>query len=789
MGGRAIAREIEMAMPEQSRNRVGRRQVRSLTYQRSTRRLPRTANLPRLGLALVLAGALFAAACAGSASEPSRAAADAENPSSSAGGAGDGAADGDWATYGYSLDNNRHVPFDRITKENVGDLGRAWTTDFQKIDPSIPGGQQAQPLVVDGVMYVTTSFNHVFAMEADTGDVLWHFTPSEIGTFHNFGVTANRGLAYCDGKLFMMAIDMRLISLDPATGDLVKQVKVEDTTPDLSEATTDFGYYQTSAPVCHEDTLIVGSSGADNGVRGFVMAYDTNLEPAWAHPYWTVPPEGQGWRSQGRFHGGGTSWVPATIDVDTDTVYFSTANPSPDFFPELRPGNNPKTNSIVAVDLHSGEEKWWAQQVAPDQWDYDTGTVPVLFTGIVDGEERRLVAVGSKAGWWYAYDAQSGGTVYEEVPFLNLIDHAPLEPGKPVTIAPSALGGQNYAPASYDPTTNSVFIAAAETKSVLIQEESARQVDKDRRRGDVDTGAVNGFGETPKGWHDYGSVNAIDIDSGELKWKFETPEPERGGVTTTDSGLGFVGGGDGVLRAFDTSTGAVLWQFQTGGQIAAPPAIYEVDGTQYVAIAMGGTGTSSNGGQLSRIDVFALGGDQMQSGGPENLPQVELATTRIAPDQMRDRAPAPGDGEILARTGDNTYTMELIAGAGSASGFNFNGYEDGEMTISVPEGAQVSVDFSVKGSIHHSVSITASDNRTELQNFPPAFDGAVVENPSTGIANSSTSFDFVADRQGRYALLCAVPGHAVQGMWIWFEVGPSGSDASVTQGGETEAVR
>jgi alcohol dehydrogenase (cytochrome c) len=771
--------------------RVDRGQVRSPRSQRWARFSPFPSNVPGLGLALLLTLALLVAACAGSTSNPS--AVDdngAVDPSSNAANASDHmVAEGDWATYGYTLDNNRHVPFDQITKGNVGDLGRAWTADFQRLDASIPGGQQTQPLVIDGVMYTSTTFNHVFAMEADTGEVLWHFTPSEIGSFHNFGVTANRGLAYCDDKLFMMAVDMRLMSIDPETGELLKQVKVEDTTPDLSEATTDFGYYQTSAPVCYEDTLIVGSSGADNGVRGFVMAYDTELQPAWAHPYWTVPPEGQGWRSEGRFHGGGTSWVPATIDIDTETVYFSTANPSPDFFPELRPGNNPKTNSIIAVDLHSGEEKWWAQQLAPDQWDYDTGTVPVLFNGIVDGEERRLIAVGSKAGWWYAYDALSGDTVYEEVPFLNLIDHAPLVPGKPVTIAPSALGGQNYAPASYDPTTNSVFIAAAETKSVLIQEESAKQVDADRRRGDVDTGAVNGFGETPKGWHDYGSVNAIDVDSGELKWKFETPEPERGGVTTTESGLGFVGGGDGVLRAFDTSTGAILWQFQTGGQIAAPPAIYEVDGTQYVAIAIGGTATTSNGGQLSRIDVFALGGDQMQSGGPENLPQVELATTKIAPDKMGDRAPAPSDGEVLARTGDNTYVMDLVAGAGSASGFNFNGYSDGEMTITVPKGAAMSVNFSVKGSIHHSVSITAAENRTELQNFPPSFDGAVIDDPSTGIANSSTSFDFVADREGKYALLCAVPGHAVQGMWVWLEVGPEGSEASVTQNGETEAIR
>ena len=278
---------------------------------------------------------------------------------------------GQWTTFGYDYEQTRHVPLAQITKDNVrksrprlvGRLSGHRSRPF-------PGGQEGYPLVISGTVYVSTSFNHAFALDAATGKVKWHFSPGDIGKFHNFGLNFNRGLAFCDNTLYMLTLDMRIMAIDATTGKLVKQVNIWDTVPD---AKTEYGYYETAAPICYNGTLLIGSSGGDNGFRGFVMAYNAkDLTPAWPNPYWTVPPVNQDWRSQGVFHGGGAVWMPVSIDTTTGTVYFSVGNPSPDFYPQLRPGNNPKTNSLIAVDLKTGQEKWWKQQQAGDQWDYDT---------------------------------------------------------------------------------------------------------------------------------------------------------------------------------------------------------------------------------------------------------------------------------------------------------------------------------------------------------------------------------------------------------------------------------
>ncbi len=285
---------------------------------------------------------------------------------------------GDWPTFGYDYENTRHVPLSQIDKDNVSQLGRAWSVDFQSIDPSIPGGQENYPLEIGGVLYATTSFNHAFAIDAATGAVKWHFAPDQIGRFHNFGLSVNRGLAYCNNTLYMLTLDMRIFAINADDGSLAKEINIADTVP---EASTDYGYYETAAPICYDGILVIGSSGGDNGVRGFVMAYNaSDLTPAWPNPYWTVPPTDQDWRSRGRFHGGGAVWMPVGIDTQTETVYFSVGNPSPDFFPQLRPGNNPKTNSLIAVDLRTGNEKWWRQQLSGDQWDYDTTSAPMIYT-------------------------------------------------------------------------------------------------------------------------------------------------------------------------------------------------------------------------------------------------------------------------------------------------------------------------------------------------------------------------------------------------------------------------
>jgi PQQ-dependent dehydrogenase (methanol/ethanol family) len=667
---------------------------------------------------------------------------------------------GDWGTYGGTFDQVRHSPLTQIGKQNLNELGRVFTVDFRRIDPAIPKGQQSFPIVVNGIVYVTTSNDYVFAVDGASGKVIWHWKPSDTGIFENFGVTANRGVAYCDGKVFVLTLDMKLVSLDARTGQLVKEVAISDAVPG---ARIEFGYSETQAPVCYRDIVLLGASGSDFGVRGFVMAYRTDLTPAWANPYWIIPPQGEGWRSSGRFVGGGTNWNPVTIDPETNTVFATTSNPSPIFFPQARPGPNARTDSIVALDLWTGRQKWWQQQIAGDQWGYST-TQPVLLYDItIGGARRRVVSVGTKEGVWFMYDARTGASIYSRVKLLNRIEHAQLRPGAQVAVYPSSLGGLNYSPSSFDPGTGYVINNQAETSSVLVQKLNASAVNRHKVLGDVDNGLANGsFGSQQPGWHDFGSVSAVDAARGTLAWKFITPEPGRGGVTTTASGIGFAGGGDGILRAFDTKTGNVLWSFQTGYQIAAGPSIYEVHGKEYVAIAIGGTPTSSYGGTASQLMVFALKGDTAQ------LPAPPL------------RPPGPGPGYLNAppvylslSAAPRTIELQVVSSLNAPGGADtLDGTSNGLMTVRVPVGWRVNVTYANHAAGRNDGAAVVALNGSAPQLGTPAFAGA----ESGAVAPSGVSYlHFTASKEGSYAIASTAPARTAAGEWIRFDVGPSSS--------------
>lgn len=524
-----------------------------------------------------------------------------------------------WRGFGNTPDENRHSPLTQITKSNVDELGRIFTVDFRAIDPSIRRGAQSFPVEANGTLYVTTNNDNVFALDATTGKVKWRWRPDNEAVFANFGIVANRGVALCDGHVFVLTLDMTIVSLDAGTGKLERRVPIAKA---VSGASSNYGYSETSAPICANHRLIVGAAGSEYGVRGFVMAYRTNLEPAWSNPFWTIPPGGTSWRRFGTLVGGGVVWTPTTVDTTTNTLYFGTGSATPLYFPGIRPGSNPRADSLIAVGLATGRMKWWQQQMAHNEWSYDTAQPPLVYTGKVGGERRRIVSVGTMEGVWFAYDAATGRPIYQRIKVIDRTEHPKLQPGKPVAIFPSSLGGLNFSPASYDPATNYIFNAAAETAAVLVQVKlTPTQKKRKRLYGDVFLGLQNGnFGQLLPGWRDHGSISAIDVNTGRRVWKFRTPEPERGGVATTASGLGFAGGGDGVFRAFDLKTGKVLWRFQTGHQIAAGASIYSVKGKEYIAITSGGTPTSSNGGTATELQVFALGGSHTESPPPNNLP-------------------------------------------------------------------------------------------------------------------------------------------------------------------------
>lgn len=668
----------------------------------------------------------------------------------------------DWNTFGYDYQQTRHVPLKGFTKDNLKDLGIVWSFDLMKNAEGTPPGNQNFPIIVDGVMYVTTSFNHVFAFDAVSGKQFWHWQPDDIGVFKNFGLTSNRGVAVGDGKVFMLTIDNHVVSLDQKTGKLIKIIDIGDTVPGV---TGDAGYYETTAPIFYKGNLYIGSSGADNGVRGFVMAYKSDLTPAWDQPYWTIPPKGQDWLKDNKFQGGGTVWMPVTIDPETDIIYFATGNPAPDFYGEDRPGNNPDTDSVLAIDSKTGKKLWAQQEVSHDLWDYDAASSPMLLTTKVDGKDHKIVVEGGKSGEWWAWDAKTGEVIYKGIPFVK-IDH-PTPTPEGVLAFPGALGGQNYAPETFDPETNYVLIPAVEQGMVIKSAKNTEDVAINNKT----PGAVN-FGTTIADAPDVkptGNYTAIDVNTGKVVYQKPTTMPMRGGFTSVGGSIAFYGDGEGFLHAIDVKTGEDLWKFQLGDSIQAAPSIFTRDGKQYIAITTGGKG--------SKLYVLALGGDKTQvtgatGSGSDNAHQANPA----------DNASAAKDWLTLDKA-DKTVNLLLIGGLGSAaSGMNFNGYANGDMKVTVPQGWKVNVTVqNANPQIPHSVMITPESVKGTVKDFKEAFKGASTPNPLVGFTGTqSQTFSFTADQSGNYLIWCAVPGHGVSGMYDLFTVDNNAKEPSVS---------
>jgi len=622
-----------------------------------------------------------------------------------------------WGGFGNTPDENRHSPLTEIGTGNVAQLGRLFTVDFRQIDPTVRRGEQSYPVEAGGTLYLTTNDDNVWALDATTGKVKWRWTPDDVAVFRNFGIVANRGVALCDGHVFVLTLDMTIASLDPATGQLQRRVPIAKA---VTGASSNYGYSETSAPICANHRLIVGAAGSEYGVRGFVMAYHTDLTPAWPNPFWTIPPAGTSWRKNGTLVGGGVVWTPTTVDPSTNTLYFGTGSATPLYFPQIRPGSNPRADSLIAVDLGTGRMKWWQQQMAHNEWSYDTAQPPLVYTAKVGGKRERIVSVATMEGVWFAYDAASGRPIYQRIKVIDRTEHPSLQPGKAVAVFPGSIGGLNYSPASFDPSTNFVFNAAAETAALETQAVlTPTQKKRKFNLGDVFLGLANGnFGTLLPGWHDHGSISAIDVNTGKRVWKFTTPEPERGGVTTTSSGLGFAGDGDGVLRAFDLKSGKVLWTFQTGAQIASGASLYSVGGKEYVAITVGGTPTSSGGGTASQLQVFALGGSKQES-QPPSLPAfavkeaqpvaapVAAASRPAVRRTPKHRAAPSGFGTIATQSG-------LIVQPWLAESSNVKTVSGRVLLNGAPvSGARVVVDGYVvprttaaDGSFHYDVDIT-----------------------------------------------------------------------------------
>ncbi|MDL5042030.1 outer membrane protein assembly factor BamB family protein [Heyndrickxia coagulans] len=672
-----------------------------------------------------------------------------------------------WETFGFNYGNTRHVPYNQITKDNIKDLGLVWSADFKELDKEIPGGNQGFPLVVNDVLYTTTSYNHIFAFEAATGKLLWHWKPDSIGSFKNFGLNVNRGVAYGDGKVYMLTLDNKIVSVNAKTGKTVKIVKISDAIP---EVTAENGYYETTAPIFYKGKLLIGCSGADNGVRGFVMAYNADLTPAWDEPFWNVPPRGTGWMKN-KFSGGGTVWMPVTIDEETGIMYYSVANPAPDFYGEDRQGDNKWTDSVVALDTNTGKMVWARQQVSHDLWDYDTAASPLLYKATVGGKIRKVVSVGTKGGEWFAYDAKTGKPIYENVSFAKISHPNPTPKG--TLVYPGALGGQNYAPSTYDPATNILLIPGIEQPMIIYAAKNQKDNVKNGGPGTSDFGTTMAAATNIK---PYGTVTAIDLNTGKKLYQNKVSEPMRGGFTSNANSIAFYGGGDGYLVAMDIKTGKTLWKFQTGAPIAAAPTIFEKGGKDYIAISVGGTSTSSGGGKESKIMVFALGGNKTQ--------MKAAAASDNGAGHGSKKASLPKEGTWITNDAANKKAeLLLISGYnGVLSGMNFNGYGNGDMTFTVPLNWEIKVDLQNKsGQMPHSVMVVPENTKGKVKDFKLAFKGAQTPDPLAGFIGSKTqSFTFKADKEGTYLLWCAVPGHGSMGMYVTLVVDGKAKETTVT---------
>jgi quinohemoprotein ethanol dehydrogenase len=558
-----------------------------------------------------------------------------------------------WRTNGGNLANQRYSPLTAIDRSNVAQLKGVWRTRLKGSGLAPQYSGEAQPIVHDGVVYIVTGANDVFALGVESGAILWEYR-AELDpkiTAVCCGWT-NRGVAIGDGKVYFGRLDGRLVALDALTGREAWSIQAERWQE---------GFSITSAPLYYDGMLISGFSGAEIGVRGRVKAYDAD-DGKLLWTFYTIPGPGEAghetWPQDNEVwaHGGATVWQTPAADPELGLIYFSTGNPGPDFNGAVRAGDNLFSSSIVAVEARTGKYRWHFQEVHHDLWDYDAPNPVVLFDAVVGGVERKgLVQVG-KTGWAYILDRETGQPLIgiEERPVpqeprqataatqpypvgdaivpqqvdiapegFDLVNQGriftPYLGDKGTIVSPSLYGGANWPPSSYDPERHWLFVCASDVVGNYIGGDRDFAIPRD---GEYWYGGVVGFAPLPRS----GIFAAVDVRTNKLAWRYRWADQCYSGSLATAGGLVFVGRNDGRMTALDSDTGLPLWEFQTGAGMNATASTFEHAGKQYLVAYSAGNAL-----------VGAARGDSVWLWGldgtlPPAAPRdAEIRTTRAEP--------------------------------------------------------------------------------------------------------------------------------------------------------------
>lgn len=615
-----------------------------------------------------------------------------------------------WVTSGGNVYNQRYSPATRITRENVANLKAVWRVHLNGsgVGPKYSG--QGQPLVYDGIIYQVTGADDVFAVDLQSGRLLWQYTANlDPGISTICCGWTNRGVALGEGKVYVGQLDGKLVALDQRTGKVVWSVQAERWQD---------GYTITAAPLYINGLVITGFAGAEMVTRGRVKAYSAeDGAPAWT--FYTIPAPGEKgnetwpaggdeWKS-----GGGSVWNTPAADPALGLIYFQTGNPNPDFNGGKRAGDNLFTSSVVALDVKTGTYRWHFQEVHHDIWDYDAATPIVLFDAPYQGRTRKALAAAGKTGWLYILDRETGAPLVgiEERPVMQEPRQAtsktqpfpvgdafvsqdlsdapkdyPLVNGGRIftphwmegaAFKPGPLGGANWPMPAYNPKTRLLYVCANDMPGHL----SATEYEDGLAEGAMRTAGRMGRGPQSKM---AGVIAAMDVTTNRKRWAVESPgDLCMNALSATATGLVFVGRNDGRVTALDGDSGTQLWSFQTDAGVSAPATVVDYQGEQYVVVFSAGTVTSGSV-RGDSVWLFSLRGTMGPTGKPStvvSLPAglggMRAVVPALAPkviEAVQGRTPDVDAGKV-------TYTQACMfchgaRGEGGAHGPAFGALPD-----------------------------------------------------------------------------------------------------------------